>query len=88
VPTSDTTLLDDRRVVHYWDSDQEVSDFLSAHTEEIGLPDVQLLWDAYLLFSPESEWEGVPTPLIGFGAPVISGIEDLSAQLDGIWAPS
>lgn len=84
----DTSLLDDARAVHYWDSGQEVSDFLSAHAAEIGLPDDELLWDAYLLFAAESVWEEIPTRMVGFGAPVINGIKDLSAQLDGIWGRS
>ena len=81
----DTSLLDDPRAIHYWDSDQEVSDFLSAHAAEIGLPDHELFWDAYLLFAPGAAWKEIPKPMVSFGAPVVAGVEDLSAQLDSIW---
>lgn len=82
----DTSLLDDPRVTQYWDSDGEVSAFLSDHGDEIGLPEDGLLWDAYLLFASDATWEDVPMGLIGWGAPVVSTMEELETQLDDVWA--
>lgn len=84
----DTSLLDDPRVIQYWDSDGEVSAFLSEHGDQIGLAEDGLLWDAYLLFAPDATWEEVPTGLIGWGAPVVSTIEELTTELDDVWAES
>jgi hypothetical protein len=80
-----TSLLADERTVHYWDSDGEVSDFLSQHADQIGLPGVKLLWDAYLLFPPGAFWEEFPSPLAGWGAPVVSSVDELTAELDDMW---
>lgn len=81
----DTSLLDDVRAVHYWDSDGEVSAFFSAQADQVGLPADGLLWDAYLLFDAGGRWEEVPAPMVEWGAPVVSTIEELTAQLDTIW---
>jgi len=82
----DTSLLDDARTVQYWDSDGEVSAFFSAQADQVGLPTDGLLWDAYLLFDAGVRWEEVPAPMLGWGAPVVATIEELTAQLDSIWS--
>ena len=81
-----TSLLDDPRVIHYWDSEGEVSTFLTEHADQLGLPEERLFWDAYLLFGPDAEWEEAPTQLVGWGAPVVTTIDELTAQLDDLWA--
>lgn len=81
----DTSLLDDSRAVHYWDSDREVSDFFSEHADEVGLPEVGLLWDAYLLFPPGAAWDEIPAPLVAWGAPVVNEMDELTAQLAVMW---
>lgn len=82
----DTSLLDDPRVIQYWDSDGEISAFLTEHADQLGLPEDGLFWDAYLLFDPAADWEAVPTELIGWGAPVVSTIDELTRHLDNVWA--
>ena len=42
----DTSLLEDPRVIHYWDSEGEVSAFLTEHADQLGLPEEGLFWDA------------------------------------------
>ncbi len=64
----DRTLIRDSRVTCLWDENKIVGRWLVEHsvvhyTEEI-------LWDAYLLFGPEAEWDAIPAPLIGWGSPV------------------
>jgi hypothetical protein len=81
----DVGLISDPRVRHYWDSDEEVSEFFSAHSEEVGVPGAGLLWDAYLLFDSEARWEETPGRQVGFGAPVVSETERLSGELEAIW---
>ena len=82
----DTSLLDDPRVIHYWDSGGDVSAFLTRHADQLDLPEDGLFWDAYLLFGPDSRWEAVPTRLVGWGAPVVNTMEELTTRLDGVWA--
>ena len=82
----DTSLLDDPRVIQYWDSDGEISAFLTEHADQLGLPEDGLFWDAYLLFDPDADWEAVPTELIGWGAPVVTTIDELTEELEDVWA--
>ena len=81
----DSSLLDDPRVTQYWDSDGEVSAFLTEHADQLGLPEDGLFWDAYLLFNRDAYWEEVPTELVGWGAPVVTSIDELTTQLDAVW---
>ena len=81
----DTSHLDDPRVIHYWDSEGDVSAFLTDHAEQLGLPEEGLFWDAYLLFGPDADWEEVPTQLVDWGAPVVTTIDELTTQLDDLW---
>ena len=82
----DTSLLDDSRAVHYWDSDRDIPDFLTARAEQLGLDEVELLWDAYLLFAPGAYWDDIPSPLTGFGAPVVSEVDQLAIELQDLWS--
>ena len=52
----DTSLLYDSRVIHFWDSEGEVSAFLTAHADQLGLPEAGLFWDADLLYGPDADW--------------------------------
>jgi hypothetical protein len=81
----DPSLLDDPRAIHFWDSDGAVSASFSENAEEVGLPDDDLLWDAYLLFDGGTEWTEIPPPVVGWGAPVVTAIEELTAQLNDQW---
>jgi hypothetical protein len=82
----DPTLLSDARATNYWDGDLDVSEFLNANATEVGIDRVDLLWDAYLLFGQDAEWEDAPTPLISWGAPVINSLDELTARLEELWA--
>ena len=81
----DPSLLDDVRAVHFWDSNGAVSETFAEHAREVGLPDFGPLWDAYLLFEDNAEWTDTPPPVVGWGTPVISVIDDLAAELSDLW---
>jgi hypothetical protein len=81
-----SSLLDDARVIQYWDSDGDVSAFLTENADQLDLPAEGLFWDAYLLFGPDADWEEIPTDLIAWGAPVVTNIDGLTKQLDDLWA--
>lgn len=84
----DRSLLNDPRAIHIWDSEGAVSASFSDNAEEVGLPDDDLLWDAYLLFDGTTEWTDIPPWVYGWGAPVVTAIEELEAQLNALWTDS
>jgi hypothetical protein len=69
--------LIDPRVVHLWDPQDLVGDWLVAH-----LPDDQAGdWDAYWLFGPTATWTAQPPPLISSGSSVIDTKDDLAHSI-------
>jgi len=82
----DTSLLNDERASHFWDSDGEVSAFFSAHGDQMRLPTGELLWDAYFLFDADAGWGEAPPAVADWGAPVITNIRELTDQLQTMWA--
>jgi hypothetical protein len=83
----ETTLVDDRRVRHFWDGDRVVGRWLA----DAGVgepPSSRVVWDAYYLFGPDAAWNERPAPLAGFGAPVISATGSLETELRELLAHS
>jgi mercuric reductase len=62
------TLLSDSRVTQFWDENKIVGRWM-VDQKVVDYPR-QILWDAYLLFGPEAEWQDTPSPLISWGMPV------------------
>jgi hypothetical protein len=55
-------------VTFYWDEETSVDRRL-VEDNVVGYR-CEILWDAYLLFGPEADWDTVPTTLISWGEPV------------------
>jgi hypothetical protein len=69
--------LIDPRVIHLWDQQDIVGDWVVAH-----LPDYQGSdWDAYLLFGPSATWTAQPPPLINSGSSVIDTKDTLASSI-------
>lgn len=49
--------LPDQRVIHYWDGEKKLGE---AYKTVLGLD--QTVWDVYLLYPPESEWNAQEPP--------------------------
>jgi hypothetical protein len=66
----------DRRVSHFWDNEQLVSDDLGQSLGYQGL-----VWDVFLSYAPDAVWgERIPEPL-ATGAPVVDAVGSLEASL-------
>ena len=72
-------VLDDPRVLHFWDERRLVGDFYGAHPD-YGAGD-STWWDTYLLYGPEATWEEAPTHLLGMGATILDTRHDLERLL-------
>jgi hypothetical protein len=73
-------LLEDRRVVHFWDEERVAGRWL-AEADVGGLGYSGIVWDAYLLFGPDAVWDSELGPLVGSGAPVVGAADRLGEQL-------
>ena len=62
------TLLSDPRVTQFWDEEKIIGRWMVAKNV-VDYPR-DILWDAYLLFGPEAEWQDIPSQLISWGMPV------------------
>ena len=76
-------MLNDQRVVEYWDRDLLAGTWFGEHLDEIGAGDQTggVYWDAFLVFNKDARWDEVPSPLVRAGATVISQSENLRAAL-------
>lgn len=90
----DETLLNDPRVIHFWDRGRSVNQFFAAKVPLEG-PDRssldnlyggavwgQFIWDVYLLYGPEAVWNDVPDRLVSSGYPILSTRMALQATLN------
>lgn len=77
----DASLLDDRRVSHFWDENRRVGTWL-AERERSGLDyGGPIVWDAYLAFGPNARWGDKLSGLAGSGWPVIGATGQLERDL-------
>lgn len=72
-------ILDDPRVVHYWDEKKKVGRFFADKDPETNDPDV--VWDAYYLYGPDAQWLMKPEPLLSTGATVLDEFDKLKSGL-------
>jgi hypothetical protein len=63
-------VLDDARVVHFWDEGKVVGRWLA---DQADLPAKDgVSWDMFLLYGPDAQWETdeLPAPRITWGRPI------------------
>ncbi len=72
-------LLDDYRVTHYWDIDQEIGAWFYDNQDLIGFEfdKEPIVWDSFFLFGPEATWAEIPKPLFSYGNTVLAEKEEL-----------
>lgn len=74
------SVLTDSRVIHWWDEDKrlgrwyaerlpEMRDRLAPGSTNVGGP---ILWDAYLVYGPEAQWDDAPTGLRRWGRTILA----------------
>jgi hypothetical protein len=84
--------LPDRRVLHYWDDVEAVGrwyadrmdgmmDLLAPDSKGVEPP---VLWDAYLVYGPEAQWNDVPTGLRRWGRTILHRKEYLKQVVDAL----
>lgn len=72
-------ILDDPRVVHYWDENKKVGRFFANKDADTDDPDV--VWDAYYLYGSEAQWLTKPEPLVSTGATILDEFDGLKNGL-------
>jgi hypothetical protein len=72
-------VLPDQRVLHFWDADRFAGPWFAKTVNG----DDGYMWDAYLLYGPNANWDQAPAPLIGSGGTII----DTGPQLRDELAP-
>lgn len=78
-------VLDDARVIHFWDEQKAVGRWYleriagmdATRAPESAENEGPVLWDAYLVYGPESRWDSAPTGLRRWGRTILSTREDL-----------
>lgn len=76
----DASLLDDPRVRHFWDEERTAGRWFAEadlKADRFG----PIVWDAYLLFGPNSRWDDEQTALLGSGSPIIGATDALEGEL-------
>ena len=72
-------LLTDKRVIHWWDEGKTVGRWYMPRIEEMrdtmsrqsaGFAG-NVLWDAYLVYGPEAQWQDAPTGLRRWGRTIL-----------------
>ena len=78
-------ILDDARVVHWWDDKRVVGRRLLRDVRQMSARrasgsrefEGDILWDAYLLFDGTARWAQAPTGLVKWGYPILPAREAL-----------
>ncbi len=79
-------LLDDDRVIHYWDEEKTVGRWISAHVDEcdhLGPVD----WDSYYLVTPAGNWDDTLDGIVACGTPIVKNTEALARGVESLFAP-
>ena len=77
----DASIFDDLRAVNLWDQDRVLGTWL-AERDEFGAGTFgPIVWDAYLLFGADAEWNDAPERLLSSGSPVIGETSKLETAL-------
>jgi hypothetical protein len=85
-------VLTDRRVVHFWDEEKHVGRWYGEREQSIEsrvAPDSSglgqsILWDAYLVYGPESRWDEAPTELRRWGRTILRTKESLREAAESL----
>jgi hypothetical protein len=72
-------ILDDPRVVNYWDEGKVVGRWYAQHDPENS--DGGIIWDAYYLYGPDVEWTEKPPPPVIIGATVREKADELRTAI-------
>ena len=91
-------LLPDRRVAHFWDEERVIGTWFAPRTQSeemekaltpnangLGQP---VLWDAYLVFGPESRWDDGPSGIRRWGRTIVRTREGLREAVDALLGTS
>ena len=89
-------ILTDSRVVHYWDDAKQIGTWYAGRFNEmkstvdptsndLGGP---ILWDAYLVYGPESRWDEAPNGLRRWGRTILRTQDSLILAVADILRPS
>jgi hypothetical protein len=71
----DAAGMDDPRVKHLWDEQNQAGEWLARNA---GAPSD---WDFYMVFGSDAEWNDGPQPVIGSGATVLGESESLIKEI-------
>ena len=89
-------ILVDGRVIQTWDEPKAAGRWFMTHLADLKpsrggdgrFPQqVDALWDSYLLFGPEAEWDTLPAPLLSSGSTVIGERDRLAASIGPLLNP-
>ena len=78
-------LMDDPRVVHYWDADRLVGRWFKQHVWPEA-PGGSITWDTWFLFGPDAVWDETPAPLFDKGRTIIATRDELKKSTNSIIA--
>lgn len=73
-------MITDPRVEHFWDEQKVVGRWF-AKQDNPQADDSDIVWDAYLLYGPDAQWNARPEPLIDQGATIRNEFDTLYENL-------
>jgi len=89
------SLLTDPRVIHRWDEGKLVGTRYGGHTNKIGAQlspgsswNGDILWDSYLFYGADAQWDEAPTNLVHWGRTIVAGRETLRQDFQRLFGPS
>ena len=74
-------LLDDPRVIEYWDDAQSVGRWFASRDSLNGKVIGPVAWDMFYLFGPDAEWINTTSPLITSGRTSLGERRHLEATI-------
>jgi hypothetical protein len=81
----DKSLLDDDRVLHFWDERLVTGTWLAAHARALGLAArPEIVWDTFFVFGARARWTDAPPRAVAAGAPVLARSEVLRRALASV----
>lgn len=75
--------LSDARVEHSWDEERLVGRFFAGQLQG---DTSSALWDAFLLYSPEANWDDSLDAPLAWGAPIVGMRDELAASVNRVRA--
>jgi hypothetical protein len=87
-------LLTDSRVTHWWDDEKVVGRWYQEHASSLRSKltkesdwNGEILWDAYILYSPNAHWNDVPNGVVHFGRTIVGAGETLRVDAERSFRP-